>query len=128
MPELTLELRAAAESDDVEAINALIEAGADPNAKNHAGNTVRSGRDGPTAGCRASRRRFHHERIRRLPDTPLARPCGTRLRWTESAWKATPHQWSQRHTPSRPPGQATCALHESTARSGGAFRRLKAAI
>ena len=38
--ELTLELRAAAESDDVEAINALIEAGADPNAKNQAGNTA----------------------------------------------------------------------------------------
>ena len=40
MPELTLELRTAAESDDVEAINALIEAGADPNAKNDAGNTA----------------------------------------------------------------------------------------
>ena len=40
MPELTLELRTAAESDDVEAIDALIEAGADPNAKNHAGNTA----------------------------------------------------------------------------------------
>ena len=40
MPELTRKLRAVAESDDVEAINALIEAGADPNAKNHAGNTA----------------------------------------------------------------------------------------
>ena len=40
MPELTLELRAAAESDDVEAIDALVEAGADPNAKNDAGNTA----------------------------------------------------------------------------------------
>ena len=40
MPELTLELRAAAESDDVEAIDVLIKAGADPNAKNLAGNTA----------------------------------------------------------------------------------------
>ena len=40
MPELTLELRAAAESDDVEAIDVLIKAGADPNAKNDAGNTA----------------------------------------------------------------------------------------
>ena len=40
MSELTLELRTAAESDDVDAINALIEAGADPNAKNLAGNTA----------------------------------------------------------------------------------------
>ena len=38
--ELTPELRSAAESDDVEAIDALIEAGADPNAKNLAGNTA----------------------------------------------------------------------------------------
>ena len=34
MPELTRKLRAAAESDDVEAIDALIDAGANPNAKN----------------------------------------------------------------------------------------------
>ena len=40
MPELTPELRNAAEADDVKAINALIETGADPNAKNHAGNTA----------------------------------------------------------------------------------------
>ena len=40
MPELTRKLRAAAESDDVDAIDALIEAGADPNAKNLAGNTA----------------------------------------------------------------------------------------
>ena len=40
MSELTLKLRAAAESDDVEAIDALIEAGADPNGKNDAGNTA----------------------------------------------------------------------------------------
>ena len=40
MPELMLKLRSAAESDDVEAVNALIEAGADPNATNHAGNTA----------------------------------------------------------------------------------------
>ena len=40
MPELTRKLRAAAESDDVDAINALIEAGADPNAMNHAGSTA----------------------------------------------------------------------------------------
>ena len=38
MAELTLELRPAAESADVEAINARIEAGAEPNAKNDAGN------------------------------------------------------------------------------------------
>ena len=40
MSELTPDMRAAAERDDVEAINALIEAGADPNAKNYAGNTA----------------------------------------------------------------------------------------
>lgn len=40
MSELTPELRAAAESDDVEAIDALIETGADPNGKNYAGNTA----------------------------------------------------------------------------------------
>ena len=34
MSELTLELRTAAERDDAEAIDALIEAGVDPNAKN----------------------------------------------------------------------------------------------
>ena len=40
MSELTVELRTAAETDDIEAIGALIEAGADPNAKNAAGNTA----------------------------------------------------------------------------------------
>ena len=40
MPELTREMRNAAESDDVEAIDALIKAGADPNARNLAGNTA----------------------------------------------------------------------------------------
>ena len=40
MPELTRKLRAAAESDDVEAIDALIKAGADRNKKNDAGNTA----------------------------------------------------------------------------------------
>ena len=40
MPELTRKLRAVAESDDVDAIDALIEAGANPNAKNLAGNTA----------------------------------------------------------------------------------------
>ena len=40
MLEMTRKLRAAAESDDVEAVDALIEAGADPNAKNVAGNTA----------------------------------------------------------------------------------------
>ena len=40
MSELTPELRNAAETDDVKAINTLIEAGADPNAKNHADNTA----------------------------------------------------------------------------------------
>ena len=40
MSELTPEMRNASESDDVEAIGALIEAGADPNATNHAGNAA----------------------------------------------------------------------------------------
>ena len=40
MSVLTLELRVAAESDDVEAVDALIEAGVDPNAKNVAGNSA----------------------------------------------------------------------------------------
>ena len=40
MSEPTPELRAAVESDDVKAVNTLIEAGADPNAKNDAGNTA----------------------------------------------------------------------------------------
>ena len=39
MLEMTRRLRAVAESDDVDAIDSLIEAGADPNAKNLAGNT-----------------------------------------------------------------------------------------
>ena len=39
MSNLDFQLRAAAESGDVEAVNALIEAGADPSAKNFAGNT-----------------------------------------------------------------------------------------
>ena len=40
MPELTLELRTAAERDDAEAIDALIEAGGNPNAKNLPGNSA----------------------------------------------------------------------------------------
>ena len=40
IPELTRKLRTAAESDNVEAIDTLIEAGANPNAKNLAGNTA----------------------------------------------------------------------------------------
>ena len=40
MPELTRKLRAVAESDDCNAINAFIEAGANPNTKNLTGNTA----------------------------------------------------------------------------------------